>query len=164
MIRDLLATIRRQQGGVLLDTNILLLFLMMAAEREYVFEWKRTERFTPDHVAAMDLLLSASPRLVTTPHILTEVTDLATGIRSDLRAKFAEAVQTFVRVAKERYVDSRVLSKDTAFVRLGLADVAQLLLPARARPLIVTDDAKLFLELEQRELPRWNINHDVFAT
>jgi hypothetical protein len=159
---DPLALVKRQQGGVLLDTNVLLLFVMMAIERSYVSEWKRTQQFSEAHMDALQLLVANARGFVTTPHILTEVTNLADKLPSHLRRRFMIAVARFAQTARERYKLSAKLSKDVAFGRLGLADVAQLVLPTSAKPVIITVDGPLFIELEQRRLPAVNLNHYAF--
>ena len=66
----------KQQGGVLLDTNVLVLYLIELAEIGAYRSFKRTKQFTPDHLEALALAIKFSKRLVTTPHILAEAWNL----------------------------------------------------------------------------------------
>lgn len=159
---DFIARVRRQQGGVLLDTNVLLLHLMDQTEPSAVAEWKRTCQFTELHVGYLRACVQCARRMVTTPHIVTEVTNLSQSIPVGLRARYWELLRSFVEGARERWVRARRAARDDEFATLGLADVAQALLPERARPLVITVDAGVYSCLSGRSLPVINLNHFAF--
>jgi len=64
----------------LFDANVLLLHLMHRAAPEHVAKWKRTQVFTSDHALLVEAVADRAQRLVTTPHVLTEVTNLSTSL------------------------------------------------------------------------------------
>jgi hypothetical protein len=150
------------QGGVLFDTNVLLLFLMMEVDPSYVMQWKRTRQFTDRHMQALADILRSQPRMTTTPHILTEVTNLADSLPAKAQSRFMATVATYAKRARERWRSAALLASDETFVRLGLADIGQLHLPRRGRPTVVTVDGPLYVELEKRRLPALNLNHYAF--
>jgi predicted nucleic acid-binding protein len=159
----LLRKVGAQQGGVLLDTNVLLLWLMSCTDSTAIATWKKTEQFTPSHIALVQAILGRTRKLITTPHVLTEVTNLSVGIPQPLRESYWSHLRSFIAAAQERGVDARSAAREPEFSRLGLADIAQVLLRRRGRPLIVTIDADLTACLEQRGLPVVNLNHYAFA-
>jgi len=163
-LRTLVAKVRRHQTGLLLDTNVLLLHLMDRTDPDFVFEWKLTRQFAHGHVFLLRAATGAATRLVTTPHVLTQVTDLAEqGIRSpDLRGRFWAHLQAYALTTCERYVDARRVASDPQFSKFGLADLAQALFSKHRTPLVLTEDAGLYGELEQRRLPVANLNHFAF--
>jgi hypothetical protein len=100
-------------------------------------------------------------RVVVTPHIIAEATNLSVGIPERLRIRYWQVLRSVIEQSKERWVSAREAAKDEDFSRLGLADVAQALL-RRSRPLVVTVDAGLFALLSKRGHPVVNLNHYAF--
>ncbi len=162
---SLLRLVRRHQAGLLLDTNVLLLYVAIGVGGDFVRSWKRTREFTERHDAYLVAAVEATNRLVTTPHVLTETTNLvlsgATGAKTE---RAMEIIGGFAKQARENALASRSLSADRSFSRLGLADVALLTLATKlfAAPLLMTIDAPLTLELERRGAPVANLNHYIF--
>lgn len=155
----LAARVRQHQAGVLLDTNVLLLHLARQVSEAYVGEWKRTaELLEPIYGDILDVVLASAKKLITTPHVLTEASNLAS---EPVKPKLRELVPE----VEERSISARVVAQDVAFLRLGLADCALLTMAGGAwrKPLIVTVDGPLTLELERRSLPFVNLNHVRFA-
>src|SRR5260221_4867002 len=68
------AIVRRPQGGVLLDTNVLLLHLMDLTDAAAVAGWKQTLQFTDAHLVYLRAAVAHARRIVTTPHIVAEAT------------------------------------------------------------------------------------------
>ncbi len=95
--------------------------------------------------------------LITTPHLLTELSDLATlhgSERSRLNTLFKEIVEQTL----EFYDESRHIVSDAAFNRLGLADAAIATLCRRSL-LVLTDDLELYHGLTTRGFDAINFNH-----
>lgn len=63
--------------GVLVDANILLLFFIGSYDTKLITRFKRTSRFTVRDYELVGNFLAAFERRITTPHILTEVSNLA---------------------------------------------------------------------------------------
>lgn len=165
MTRDPRQLVRRHQGGVLLDTNVLMLYLahrVDAQALDRLDRWKRLARFVPDHLTVLAKCLSVARRFVTTPHILTEATNMSDSVPQPLRDRYWMALRTFIGDSRERWLAARTMTKDKDFERLGLADVAQLCLPRRAKPVVITVDGPLTLRLEKRGLPFVNLTHYVY--
>jgi hypothetical protein len=161
-VETILRKVGVQQGGVLLDTNVLLLHVMLSTDRNAARTWKKTEQFTERHAEFLDAILARARRLVTTPHVLTEVTNHSVGIPRSVRDQYWRHLRVFIERARERSIDARAAAREPEFSTLGLADIAQSLL-SRGRPIIVTVDADLTASLERRRLPVVNLNHFVFG-
>jgi hypothetical protein len=101
--------------------------------------------------------VSQFERLITTPHLLTEVSNLA-ALHADelrvLRGLFKEVVGQM----REFYDESRSVVEDAAFERLGLTDAAIATLCRRSM-LVLTDDLQLHLALVNRGIDSINFNH-----
>ena len=61
--------------GVLVDTNILLLYFVGTVNRDRIERFKRTKTFTTNDYDVLVRLLSIFQKIVTTPNILTEVSN-----------------------------------------------------------------------------------------
>ena len=93
-IRDLLDRYRRK--GILIDTNLLLLFVVGSCNVKHIGTFKRTKKFIPADFEALRRMLGNFRRLVTTPNILTEVSNflgqLPTGIQPEIFSKYSELI------------------------------------------------------------------------
>jgi len=68
---------RYRSRGVLVDTNILLLHFVSDYDRELVPRFKRTATFAVDDYDLLIKLLTRFNSVVTTPNVLSEVSNLA---------------------------------------------------------------------------------------
>jgi hypothetical protein len=160
----LAAIVRTHQAGLLLDTNLLVLFLADRASPEFARRWGRTASFDERYLVPLRAAVGAASRLVTTPHVLTEVSNFTTEgtARDKDHQRLKQLVREFALRARERFISSNQLATDPAFMRLGLAEVAQMFRSRRRRPLILTVDGPLTGELERRGLPVANLTHYAF--
>jgi rRNA-processing protein FCF1 len=163
-----------KQRGILIDTNILLLWFVGSVNRQRISKFNRTEKFVPeDYDLLLRLLEYFFPKIVTTPNILTEVNSLANQIGEPERSQcFAKLAESVVRL-DEHYIESNVAVGVNSFTRFGLTDCGILELarggthPAREavpqeignRYLVLTDDLKLAKHLQSSGVDAINFNH-----
>ncbi len=159
---DPAALVRRHQGGVLLDTNVLLLYLAVRTDIAALWEWKRLNRFTERHVEVLNTCIGVAKHWVTTPHVLAEVTNFAESVPLRLRPHYRENLRVFIAKARERWRRAALVASDKDFVRFGLTDTALAHLPRRAKPVVLTVDADLAVGLENRGLPVLNLTNYVY--
>jgi rRNA-processing protein FCF1 len=146
---------RRFRGGrILLDTNLLLLLLIGSFERDRIENFKRTAKFSKFDFDQLAGLLRAFTKIVTTPHILTEVSNLANALpdylKRDWSRHFAERTRAFLEVFR----GSKALMQGPVFLAFGLADAAIHALASET--LILTEDYRLSGFLRSRGLPVLN--------
>jgi hypothetical protein len=109
---------------VLLDANILLLYLIGSFERRRVEQFKRTSDFS---VADFDLLasiLTAFRTVVTTPHLLTEVSNLANSLPEYLKPLWSEHFALQTNRLLEVFEPAVNVMQQKSFGLFGLADAA----------------------------------------
>ncbi len=149
---------RYRSRGVLVDSNLLLLYVVGGFERELVPHFKRTKQFTVEDYDLLVLFLSNFERTVTTPNILTEVNSLLGQLGqprlNNCRAVFARGIG----LLGEHYVPSADAAQLDQFARLGLTDtvIARL---AKGSHLVLTDDLRLASFLERIPIDVINFNH-----
>jgi hypothetical protein len=148
---------KHRADGLLIDTNLLLLYLVGRTNKNRILSFKRTQKYTIQDFELLEILVSQFTTIVTTPHLLTELSNLATlpgPERVGLNALFKETVARTL----EYYDESRQIVSDAAFNRLGLADAAIATL-CRRRLLVLTDDLPLYHDLTMRGFDAINFNH-----
>jgi hypothetical protein len=115
--------------------------------------------FTESDFELLQRVLSQFDLLVTTPNILTEVSNLLGQLPDNLRgqyyASFAAALDALV---DEHYIPSKRLVLQSRFPRLGLTDTG-IIEQARDRHLVLTCDLPLYNHLCDQGVDVINFNH-----
>ena len=106
--QSLFSRYRRQ--GILIDTNILLLYFVGTVNRERISQFNRTEKFTPEDYDILQSMMQQFQKIVTTPNILTEVSNLINQIKEPERSQcfliFTRLTQGFLDF-NEIYIESK---------------------------------------------------------
>lgn len=145
--------------GILIDTNILLLWLVGSVNRQRISKFNRTQQFAAeDYDILLRLLEYFFPKIITTPNILTEVNSLANQLGEPERSQCFEKLSEVAIELKEYHIKSVVAVSVSSFTRFGLTDCGILEL-ARDRYLVLTDDFKLARHLQSSNVDVINFNH-----
>lgn len=126
---------------VLLDANLLLLYLLGSFQREQIPLFKRTSSFRLEEFDLLVAVMRHSSALVTTPHILTEVSNLANALPAHLKGAWFRFFATTVRKYVEVYTPAGELFEESCFNPFGLADAS--IQNASRGTLLLTDDFRL---------------------
>lgn len=125
---------------VLLDTNVLVLFIVGHAHPKWIGQQKPVSDFTDDDFVNLMKLLEGTITFVGLPNILTEVSNhFGFGRRNTATTKVAECFESFCQQLDEIYVESDGLVRDPSFRNFGLTDSAILSL-RRADVEVITVD------------------------
>jgi len=142
---------RCRRRKLLIDTNLLLLYFVGAYRPDRIRSFNRTSGYSVDDFTLLEKVISGFKQMTTTPHVLTEVSNLMgqceEPLRSDLRGCLSAAIEGW----NETSTASRTLAKAPHFPRLGLTDTAIADL-APASCLILTADRLLAGLLEAKDL------------
>ncbi|MGQ0653409.1 MAG: hypothetical protein ACT4P4_14265 [Betaproteobacteria bacterium] len=152
---DSLAAVRGRHG--IIDANLLFLLIAGGVKGELVGRHRRLEKYVPEDLAVLRSIIGSFRAHVTTPHVLTEVSNLAGSFWGDLRAAIFSAIAGYSHLATEIFSESRVLTKREIFLRCGLADA--MLESADSAFVILTDDLPLATFLESNRRLVVNFNH-----
>jgi hypothetical protein len=148
---------KHRAKGALVDANLLVLLLVGAINRQRILNFKRTQNFTIEDFELLTRLMDWFGKIVTTPHVLSQVSDLTDLSGKELR-EIRQKFKLVVEQIDESYDESRVLVADPIFERLGLADAAIATVCSR-EILVLTADVKLQLAVQQRGWDALNFNH-----
>lgn len=150
---------RFKTKGVLIDANLALLYLVGGYDLSLVGDGKynKLSKYIEEDFRVLCRLKKLFKRAVTTPHVLTEVSNLTNDLPEQTKAaclkKFHE---TFVEI-DELPVQSMEAAQRQEFPFLGLTDSALAIVSDQF--LIVTDDARLVKKLNESGLEALNFNH-----
>lgn len=156
-INSLLA--RYRQKGILIDTNILLLYFVGAINRERISQFKRTQQFVPeDYDTLLEIINYFRGKVVTTPNILTEVNSLANQLGEPERSQCFTRFALDISILEEFYTKSTIVVQHDKFFKFGLTDCGILNL-VKDRYLVLTDDLRLANYLQKEGIDTVNFNN-----
>jgi len=149
---------RNLRKGILIDTKPLLLLLIGTYKPESIGKSKLTQDFTPEDYELLSGFVGRFNQIVTTPNILTEVSNLLNRsegkIRDQIYTLFSHAVQEFV----EESIPSRETVMHKNLPKFGLTDLA-IMDNAKGKYLVLTVDLPLFGYLQNKGVDVINFNH-----
>ncbi len=155
-IKTLLAKYRTQ--GILLDTNLLLVFCIGTINPQYIPQFKRTRAYLAEDFIILSQLMKCFTIWTTTPNILTEVSNLANSLHGEYALKFYQTFAKLVPIFSEEYQESKQLVTRLELLKFGLTDAGIIQL-VKDRFLVVTDDFPLSQYLQAQGIDILNFNH-----
>jgi hypothetical protein len=142
---------------VLIDANLLVLYFVGSTNKSRILTFKRTQVYTVEDFELLERSIAYLGKVITTPHILTEVSNLAS-LRGQELVVFRKLFQSAIDGMKEFCDASREVVSDGSFQRLGLTDAAIARI-SRHNHLVLTDDLTLEITLHRRGVDAVNFNH-----
>lgn len=149
MANDLASKIRKyRSSGVLVDTNLLLVYIVGLYDTVTGYRLVNTFKYTKGDYGAgdFDVLLAFLKEfdvLVTTPHILAEVSNSIVGELTDPAKDLCLGlIQKTIPTFQEHHVPAKNLLAEEQFRTYGVADIG-ILRTAAGRYLVLTDDYSL---------------------
>lgn len=107
-----------------LETNLVLLLLVAEKDRGLLRRYKRVQMFDDRDVSLLQELPGSFRSTLTTPQILTEVSNLLGQVPPHERPKLMAALVGYISSRREIYVESNDLAQRDTFHRLGLTDAS----------------------------------------
>ena len=156
----LLRGFQKRNKGILVDSNLLLLFLVGLALPDTFTTFKpiANQGFVEEDFERLCNITSRFKILATTPHILAEVSNHSDKLKGENYHNFCHLVRSRVHSWQERFKESAKLCKQDAFISLGLTDAA-IEEAASGNFLVLTVDADLAVHLKKRKVDVINYNH-----
>jgi hypothetical protein len=148
---------KHRAKGVLVDTNLLVLYLVGTVNKQRILNFKRTGDFAVEDFELLVRLISWFGKLIATPHVLSQVSDLTDLTGAELIA-VRRVFKALVEQVEESCDASRLVVDDPAFERLGLTDAAIATVCSRGI-LVLTTDVRLQIALQARDIDALNFNH-----
>lgn len=148
-----------KSNPLVIDANLLVLFVVGCASRGYISHHKRLKKFSDEDFDLLFEIISRASSVLVTPNTLTETSNLAVyGVEGRLKEKILELLREFVLKTEEQYLSSNLATGHPAFVRLGLTD-ATLLEVIKNSACLLTVDLDLYLAAMDQGANAVNFNH-----
>ncbi len=157
MLDDLL---RRYRGtGVMLDTNLLVMYLIGVYDKELVPQFKRTEKYSVDDFEFLEFYVGQFDKLIVTPHVLAETWNFIEKIPKHQFDDFLSKVVPHIEVFEEEYVNKKTLLSSKGFSHIGITDMAVIQAAKSKKCFVITDDLRAYAHFFENGVETININH-----
>ena len=124
---------------IFIDTNLLMLLVVGATGKHLIGKHDRLQAFEIEDYERLMNLVKKIGRVLVTPNILTETSNLLSQHGEPERSYIFEKLRAFIKETEEVPIVSEVASSNENFIRLGLTDAALLEVVSRSNPLITVD-------------------------
>jgi predicted nucleic acid-binding protein len=128
--------------GLLVDTNLLVLWAVGAVNRDRIGTFKRTSQYTEADYDLLLRLLADFKTLYTVPHVLAEVSNLA-DLRGAERRQARRFLKETISLLTEAEIPSARAAEDVLYPELGLVDAAIGAVARTHNCTVLTDDFDL---------------------
>jgi hypothetical protein len=142
--------------SAVLDSNVLLLYWAMFFDPKLIHTFKRLNTFRETDFILLCETLKIFRSIRTTPHVLTEVSNLANSLPEKRKGAWAAHFSQHIQVIKEDFVPSAAIASGP-LMHLGLTDAG--LASLASDHVILTVDFPLSKSLESRGLNVINFTH-----
>ncbi len=144
---------------VVLDTNVLLLFLVGETDPQLIPGIRRLSRYTIDAYWALKQKLDGRSRFVVTPHVLAELSNLSSrDFTGDLRKQYLHVVRGVLSDFVEAVVSKDTILSHPLLEKVGVTDVSLAEVGAKPNTVVVTDDFRAAGLLQKQGCRVWNTN------
>jgi|SRR6185312_15017530 len=135
---------------LLLDSNLLLLFLAGNLGSDFFQQFPRVSGYDFDDYELLRQTLKQFKTILTTPHVLTEITNLANKLSGVHRVEWSRYLVRFItsESVQEKWIAGRELARTGEFIEFGITDSAISAIASEA--LVLTDDFPLSGSLTSR--------------
>lgn len=155
---SLSSAIAGNSAFIVVDSNLLLLLILGSFDENLIGNFKRLAMFTVDDFHVLQQLVSKFRAIRVTPHILTEVSNLANSLPEREKRSWSEYFRRWILdELQEQQIPAVELIKSEAFPHFGITDAA--LAESSRDMFIVTVDNRLASYLQRQRLRALNFNH-----
>lgn len=139
---------------LLVDANLLLLYFVGCVERRLIKKCReQLSHYDPEDfqlLAQIIYYFQKREKVITTPHILAEVSNLSNELKGANRVSFFRVAADQIAILEELSEPARETSRMDIFPVLGLTDSAIVSLAAKRELLVLTADEPLIGDLRKR--------------
>lgn len=152
--------VRASRNGLILDSNLLIIYLVGLYRKELVKDFLPGKCLESDFDIIKWMVQRYRLQCVVTPQILAEVSNLTFDrFQNPLLRQYLDRVIGFVRASDEEYTHKNDLLDKYHLPKLGFADSSIIEASKNRGYLVVTEDFDLYGILLREHCPVININH-----
>jgi hypothetical protein len=150
---------RYKSRGILVDSSLLVVYLIGSFDRRQLVNCRAIKSsFTNEEFQLLAGIIAQFDVLITTPHVLTEVSNLAGRLPARLHVPFRTFFAAVLKQLAEENAAAADLSLAPHFVRFGIADTA-ISLVAPGKYFVLTEEVALYSLLSANGVDVMNFNH-----
>jgi hypothetical protein len=142
---------------IVLDTNLLLLWLVARTDVALLQNFKRVQSFTYSDIELLGEILERYRGFVTTPHVLSETSNFIDQAPTWRRSALIDRLKDFIRSGVEVYTPAMELIERDEFNSLGLTDAG--LARLSSDTVVLTVDYRLAGKIDAIGGNAMNFNH-----
>lgn len=155
-LNELISNYRNK--GILIDTNILLLYFIGSYNKSLIQRFKRTNQYIPEDYELLTSFIKFFTRIITTPNILTEVSNLSGNLENRIKARYFSEFAKQLEFLHELYTPSKDIGKLDHFTKYGLTD-SGIIHSVKEKYLVLSDEFALVNYLRSKDVDAINFNN-----
>lgn len=109
--------------GIIIDTNILLAYLVGTYDLDFMCVWKRTKMYDCDDYEFIKKVLSQFSRRIVTAHILAELSNHSKGIKGQRSRGYFEVFREHFRNVDEKHIPKERILDCPSLPEFGVTDL-----------------------------------------
>ena len=132
--------------GIIVDTNLLILFVVGGYDISYIEKCNRikNKRYTIEDYRFVNNLLASFAKIYVTPQVLAEFSNLSfNDIKGQAFLKYFEYVLKIIRESSEGYISKDIILNISMFKKFGFTDASIFKLASKEKLPVITDDLPL---------------------
>lgn len=145
-------------AGLLIDTNLLVLFVVGSVNQNRIENFKRTRSYGKTDYHLLCRVLAAFDPLYTLAHVMAEVSNL-TDLAGPERLRARLLLKETLSILREPEMASARAAQSASYERLGLVDAAIAAVARERKCAVLTDDLDLYLALASEGIVALNFTH-----
>jgi hypothetical protein len=145
-------------AGLLVDTNLLVLYAVGTVNRNRIETFKRTRQYTMDDYDLLVRMLGNFEHLYTVAHVLAEVSNL-TDLPGPERLQARLVLKETISVLNEAEMSSTRAADDRLYQDFGLVDAAIGAVARANNCAVLTDDFALYERLSRQNVKVFSFAH-----
>lgn len=131
---------KHHSNGVIIDTNIMLVYIVGHYNINYISQFKRTEDYSADDYKDIDYVLSHFRKKVITTHILAELSNISKQAWKDKQLNYFNVFGKLLERTNEHYINKDIILNLPLLPKLGVTDLGIIKAAKKFGCLIFTDD------------------------
>jgi hypothetical protein len=143
---------------LLIDSILLVLYIVGSVNIKRITSFKRTEKYLPADYRLLTALMSEFREIYTVLQVITEVSNL-TDMDGRERALAREMLRQVIHQTTESGVSSSAASRHGLFPAVGIADAAVAVACQELNCIVLTDDLPFYIRLTPLGLSVVNYTH-----
>ncbi len=144
--------------GLLIDTNLLVLYIVGSVNRDRIEQFKRTRQYSKSDYDLLLRVLGEFKSLYTLAHVMAEVSNL-TDLSGAERLRARQLLKDVLVILKEPALPSARAAQNDHYEQLGLVDAAIATAAREHRCAVLTDDLDLYCALSREGMDTINFTH-----